>query len=58
LFALFVEKTGWTINEISDLTIYQINSLVETWSKPYKNEDKPSTEEELKRFNNFIKRNK
>jgi len=51
LFALLIEKTGWTIDEITDLTFRQLNLILKGWNSMSGNkEDKremhsPSVEE-------------
>jgi hypothetical protein len=51
---LFVEKTHWTIGQISELTVHQINSLIKVWAKL--KEDKPSTKEDIEMFKRNFKK--
>lgn len=48
IFAFFAEKTGWTIEEISNCTLDQLNALLDAWFKPKK--EKASSKEDIARF--------
>lgn len=50
IIAFVAEKTGWTINEILDLTPQQLLGLLENWT----NVEKPS-KEKAEKFNAILR---
>jgi hypothetical protein len=49
-----VKETGWTIDQVSKCTMYQLKALINNWY-PQKKKSKPSSPEEIKNFIKMMK---